>query len=241
MNADEQIAYDYLKHLGFEDVVFEPEGRSKSPDFLVGGALVVEARRLNQNWTAPQRGANQEGLETARHRIFPQVEGLLASLGPRAASGSWYVNIRFRRPVPKWRILAALVRQQLQLFQQSPTQKPTKIPLTDNFRIELVRAGRNYPAFFVLGGFSDLDAGGWLIGELERNLEIAIQEKTRKVSHLRSKYQRFWLVLIDHINSGREQVINVAPRVFEKVILVSPLNHTQAFEVTPTPAPAPHP
>ena len=51
-----------------------------------------------------------------------------------------------------------------------------------------------------MGGRSDLDSGGWVIPELERNLKICIDEKTAKVSAIRGRYSELWLALIDHIN-----------------------------------------
>jgi len=50
MKREEKITEAYLKALGFEDIVFEPEGKSKLPDFRIDGNIAVEVRRLNQNY-----------------------------------------------------------------------------------------------------------------------------------------------------------------------------------------------
>jgi hypothetical protein len=42
MNREEIIAEDYLKSIGFKDVVFEPEGKKKPPDFRIDGNIAVE-------------------------------------------------------------------------------------------------------------------------------------------------------------------------------------------------------
>ena len=38
----------FLRHSGFTDLVFEPDGNIP-PDFVVEGRIAVEVRRLNQN------------------------------------------------------------------------------------------------------------------------------------------------------------------------------------------------
>jgi hypothetical protein len=61
MKPEEKLAAAYLRHLGYVDVVHEPDG-NVTPDFLVDGRIAVEVRRLNQNFHS-KRG--YEGLEIA--------------------------------------------------------------------------------------------------------------------------------------------------------------------------------
>ncbi len=231
MDDSEQIAHDYLKHVGFEDLVFEPEGYKTSPDFLVAGTIAVEVRRLNQNWKSAKPGEKREGLETMRISIFSRMKTLLSSLGLPTESGSWFVLVRFKRPVPEWRKIEAEVREKLTQFRQGQPLASTAVRLSDDFSILLVPTSRPNPFCFVLSGGTDGDSGGWVIPELERNLRLCIEEKTEKMSSIRGKYQKWWLVLIDHINYGSEEVLQIPPHDWDKIILVSPLDHTQAFEV----------
>jgi hypothetical protein len=47
MNASERLALAYLHGLDLGPVEFEPDGNIP-PDFVVGGRIAVEVRRLNQ-------------------------------------------------------------------------------------------------------------------------------------------------------------------------------------------------
>jgi hypothetical protein len=82
-----------------------------------------------------------------------------------------------------------------------------------------------------MGAVSDRDSGGWVTTELERNLQLCIDEKTAKMSAIRTKYAEWWLLLVDHINYGVEDALQVPPHDWDRIILVSPFDHTQAFEV----------
>jgi hypothetical protein len=48
MDQSEQLAKQYLCALGFESIVYEPDGNIP-PDFLADDRVAVEVRRLNQN------------------------------------------------------------------------------------------------------------------------------------------------------------------------------------------------
>ena len=59
MDSSENIVFAYLSHLGFQEVVYEPDG-NVPPDFLLDGRIAVEVRRLNQN---AQTVSGPHGLE----------------------------------------------------------------------------------------------------------------------------------------------------------------------------------
>ena len=224
MDDFETVAYNYFTHLGFKKVVYEPEGKSKPPDFLVDDRIAVEVRRLNQNEVSSQPGMKRRGLEEIADPVWNNIQRLLPSLGPPTGQVSWYVCIKYSRPVPSKRQIEAAVRKHLQAFRGSAIQNPATIRISNNFMLKVFRAGRLYRDYFVMGGRSDYDSGGWVIPELERNLKICIDEKTVKVSGIRTKYPEWWLALIDLINYGREEAIQVPPHDWDKIILINPLN-----------------
>lgn len=76
----------------------------------------------------------------------------------------------------------------------------------------------------------DLDSGGWVIPELERNILLCIEEKRKKVARVRDKYPEWWLVVIDYINYGHQEVLQVE-HDWDKVIVVNPLHPGRAYEV----------
>jgi hypothetical protein len=66
---------------------------------------------------------------------------------------------------------------------------------------------------------------------------ICIEEKTRKVARVRSRYPEWWLALVDTIGYGHHddseradlrRLIQVNDE-WDKIILVSPLDPTQGF------------
>jgi hypothetical protein len=123
-------------------------------------------------------------------------------------------------------------------FMANPNRRPTSFLIGERFKVDLYPASTVLPTFFVVGGYTDDQSGGWLLSEMEENLRICINEKTHKVSSVRSKYPEWWLVLVDHITYGlssndqdmfREQISIV--HGWDKVIVVSASNHTHAFEI----------
>ncbi len=231
MDDSETVASKYLAHLGFKKIDYEPEGMSKPPDFLVDDRIAVEVRRLNQNEASSPPSTKPRGLEEVAIPVWKNIQQLLPSLGPSKGLFSWYVFIRYSRPVPARRQIEGAIRRHLEAFRDSPIQNPATIQIFDNFVIQLFPAGRPYDDYFVMGGRSDDDAGGWVIPELERNLRICIEGKTAKMSGIRTKYPEWWLLLIDHINYGSEEVLHVPPHNWDKIILINPHDHTQAFAV----------
>jgi hypothetical protein len=231
MDHSEKAAEAYLTHLGFTDVVYEPEGKSRPPDFLVGGRIAVEVRRLNQHEAISQPGRKPRGLEEVAIPVSHHIQQLLPSLGPPRAGVSWYIHLKYSRPIPKRRALEDAVRRHLEGFRDGQAQNPTAIRVFPNFTVNIFRAGRLYSDYFVMGGHSDYDSGGWIIPELERNLKICIDEKSMKIVSIRGKYPEWWLALIDLINFGGEEAIHVPPHNWDKIVLINPLDPTKAFEV----------
>jgi hypothetical protein len=234
MDASEVVAHDYLGHRGHESLIYEPDG-NVAPDFLLDGRIAVEVRRLNQN-TATVSGAR--GLEVDAIPQYHRVSNLLRSLGPSGADGSWFVYFKFKRPLEPWDKVKPILRQWLEAFRDGP-KTTTTIRIGVNFSLDLSRASNAHACCFVSGGYSDYDSGGLLMSELQKNLQICIQEKTQKISHVRAKYPKWWLVLIDRIGYRllhESEQTNVRECLrgthdWDKVILVNPSDYTQAFEI----------
>ena len=102
MDDSERLVGDYLKHRGFTNVVFHPDGRNSPPDFLINGRVAVEVRRLNQN---KESASGAHGLEESAISLAAVVRKVLQTMGPPAAGVSWFVFYNFRRPLPRWKDL----------------------------------------------------------------------------------------------------------------------------------------
>lgn len=234
MNDSEELAYKYLEYAGFNSIVYEPDGNS-TPDFLVNGTIAAEVRRLNQNVSTPH---GYQGLEQDRYYLDRKITGLLATFG--ASKGeSWFIHYQFSRPVLDWNILRPKLLKRLKDFRDNiSSHKQTTITIDDCFTIRLIRAGDTYPALFLLGGSDDSDSGGWVLQETQKNVRICIEKKTSQIAAVRHKYNEWWLILADRIGFGIDDCdwdlyrrhLAIA-HDWDKVILLSPLNHRRAFEI----------
>jgi hypothetical protein len=97
MDREEKITEAYLKSLGFKDVVFEPEG-NRTPDFQIDGKIAVEVRRLNQHFFTKDE---VRGLEETRIPLFTLLESSLSEFDSQYKGCSYWVAIKFHRPVEK--------------------------------------------------------------------------------------------------------------------------------------------
>jgi hypothetical protein len=231
MDDSERITQDYLKHLGFTEVAYEPEGKNKPPDFLVEQRIAIEVRRLNQHEARKEPGRKPRGLEELAIPLRNNISAMLPLLGPSKAGVSWFVYFKYCRPIPEQRKLKKEIRRHLEAFRDRAQESSARIQVFPNFTIDLHKASRPHADYFVMAGYSDFDSGGWVISELERNLKICIDENTQKISAIRAKYAEWWLVLIDRINYGEIETIQVPPHTWDKIILVDPRAPAKAFEV----------
>ena len=85
---------------------------------------------------------------------------------------------------------------------------------------------------------TDLNEGGFIVGELITNIQLCIAEKTDKVAPVRAKYPEWELVLVNridnHLDDEDVQEIRThvtVPPIWKKVTVVSWRDHTRSFEV----------
>ena len=110
--------------------------------------------------------------------------------------------------------------------------------LGNGFEIEIFQAGSPRATFYVMATYSDRDAGGWVLAEMQKNLQKCIDEKTEKIAKVRERYAEWWLALADYIGFGLDdfdrrqfsQNVSLAHN-WDKIILVHPTDHTHAFEI----------
>ncbi|MFT8698251.1 hypothetical protein [Acetobacter orientalis] len=242
MDSSEALVETYLKGLGYTDVRYEPDG-NVPPDFLVNGRIAVEVRRLNQNYDDGD-GKGPRGLEEAAIPLWRRIRDYLTDLGPAPASGqSWYVYYRFSRPPPKWKDLKRELDAVLLPFMTNSEPQPFEVRLNagGEFWLKVFQAPSAKPTFFRPAGHSDQQFGGWLIGEIEANLELCITEKTGKVACVRSNYPEWWLILPDQIGYGLDDFeqelfldqASVNAGGFDKIVLLDPRDAKRAFQVYP--------
>lgn len=159
-------------------------------------------------------------------------------MGPPVDNESWFLSFRFSHPVEQWKMLKPKLRKALQSFIDSSPRKETLLDFQKGFEVDIFRASKLHPTFYVMAGYNDNESGGWLLPEMQRNLQIYVSEKTYKIEKMKSKYQEWWLVFSDHIgysldNFDRQQFRDIVSieHDWQKIILINPMDYKEAFEI----------
>ncbi len=235
MDSCEKLVDAHFRHRGFIDVVYEPDGNIP-PDFLVNGNIAIEVRRLNQN---DFTGTEAKGLEVVEIPLWMKVKSLLSRMGPPIHAESWFIHFSFRRPVENWKTLEIKLRNALTGFVASPGKGRHILARGSNFELEvLCRTPKPRGDMFVLAGCADEDSGGWLLAQMELNIIYCIGKKEQSISTVRSKYSEWWLVLVDYIGHGLDDVdkeifktqVSIS-HTWDKILVIDPREHSRWFEI----------
>lgn len=233
MDAAEQCVERFLKWKGYTNVVFEPDGNIP-PDFLINGKVAVEVRRLIQyeSTTGVPKSVSESSIPLDKN-----LKKLLSDLGPPTKQQSWFVYVRFSRPVESWNKLEPRIRSWLEAFRDGPQMVGTSNDFGNGFTMKVFRALK-HQSLFVLAGYSDQDSGGWITAQLDESLKIVIPEKSAKITKYRLKYAEWWLVLTDHIGTGldAEERAKFKDKFsllhdWDKIILVNPADFADSYEI----------
>jgi len=226
MNDSEAQALKYLSSLGFTQVVYEPDGNIP-PDFLVNGRIAVEVSRLNYNYI--DEAGRSQGVENSQFALLRYMRRLLPTFGPPKTGQSWFVRFWFKRPLPPLAKLRGAIQLALTRFCDGQIGDQ-EISITDHFTLFLFPCTIAFSNRFVLGGYVDRDAGGWVISELKKNIQICVKKKTEKITEIRVKYPEWWLILVDHIGFGQMESLDVR-HDWDRVILINPLKPEEGYEI----------
>jgi hypothetical protein len=229
MDASEVVVEKLLTHMGFQSVVYEPDGNIP-PDFLADGRVAVEVRRLNQNHDS---GNGKRGLEETSIPLWRKIETLGHSLGP-AKNESWFLFFRFSRPVKPWKELKTELHAALVAFMAQPTRHNGRLYTDESFELDVIRSSHPLEHYFRMGSSRDRQAGGMIIAEMLANIAYCADEKLQKIANVRSKYPEWWLVLTDYIglvlnSHDKQQLLALAERPvgWDKIVVVSPIDATK--------------
>ncbi len=222
----ESQALRFLHSRGFSRAIYEPDG-NVPPDFLVDGRIAVEVRRMN--YTYIDKTVHTEGVESSQIALMRYMKRLLPAFGAPMTGQSWFVRFWFKRPLPPFATLRRDIKHALASFCDGPITD-RKIPIGDQFNLFLSPCSTARSNRFVLLGYVDRNAGGWLIPDLRNNIQVCIKEKTEKIARMRTRYPEWWLVLVDHISFGQREPLNVK-HDWDKVILINPLKPEEGYEV----------
>lgn len=231
MRREEKRAEEYLKSLNLGEVTFEPHG-NVAPDFEIASTIAVEVRRLNQNY---ENGGKIRGLEEDQIPLIAKIKKLLDRFKEPhkdVEENSWFLHLAIRhRPLDPWQMLSSRLTEFLEFFYLSDRSQ-TSYRLSPNLEVSLIPASKPLQTFYRLGGFSDYDAGGWLISELIRNIALCIEDKSHVLDSL-GGYRERWLLLIDHVGYGHHEEFSIDRHGWDKVILLAPEGQLHAYAPLP--------
>jgi hypothetical protein len=182
MDTSEDLVRQYLESRGFSNIVFEPDGNIP-PDFVIEGRIAIEVRRLNQSL---ESGGKLRGLEETAYPLCGKIESLLKSLGPPRSQPSWFVFHHFSRPIPSWPDLEAkILKCCADVASRTDTASGARLEakLHENFELTFICTSTTHDHLFLMGGSSDYDSGGWVLAEMEKNIQYCIDEKTERSGH----------------------------------------------------------
>ena len=236
MDSTESLAESFLRSLGVATVIYEPDGNIP-PDFFVGDDTAVEVRRLNQLHVDP--AGQIVGLEQADVPLWRNIAKLVSSLDfPTRSQNTYGVFYNFGRPIPSWKTLREELRRELTKFIDGSRLTPHKVVLPCGVRLHIFDWKLDKGSAFKVAGCSDRQSGGFIVGNLQFSLQYSIMEKQAKVAPYRSRYNKWWLVLIDFVSWGtdendRRQLFDGwgIQHDFDKVYVVNPQNLSDFFEV----------
>jgi hypothetical protein len=165
---------------------------------------------------------------------------LLDGFGESAHSVSWWVGYQLSRPLVEPRRLPKIVRRALTAFLAAPPDgsEPVELEPMEGIRLVLTPTAKK-ERVFILASSIDHARGGWLGSILQANIQRCIEEKATKIRGKQSLYDRWWLVLVDHIGYALSELdrevlgdaIAVKPGPFERVLLVDPRDAARALVV----------
>jgi hypothetical protein len=183
MKIEEQIAKTYLEQLGYQNIVFEPDGNIP-PDFLLDGNIAVEVRRFNQYF---QNGGKMEALEKLDYRLVPKITSILSEYEHVQTPHSVFVFIDFERPLKASQSVFNEVRNSLNAYLTNFGQRKT-LAVTDNLTLQMYPVEDRLSSPFMLGGSGDGNSGGFVVANVHAHLPFIIAEKEGKVKQYMYKY-----------------------------------------------------
>lgn len=237
MDKSEEIVEKLLKSMGFQDVIYEPNG-NVTPDFLVDGRVAVEVRQLNKS--VDSGSGNRKGLQETSTPLWQGIEKLGRSFG-NTVDETWFLIIRFSRPIRAWKHLKPNVKKALHNFKEQSTRNNGVIYEGSNFELRVMRSMTPLSHFFNMGMMNDRQAAGFLVADMIDNINYCCSEKAQLTSKYKKLYPEWWLVLTnyflvfpndDEVQILRNRVDDEHHKFWDRIILVDRHNHEKWFELS---------
>jgi len=234
MNKEEKIAENYLMTSGYQNIIFEPDG-NVPPDFSIDRTIAIEVRRLNQHYFNKDK---VNGLENDRIPLFKLLEASLNKFDSQYKGNSYWISIRFSRPIPNGKTAQKAIINSLKHFLNNPCPLPIWIHVTETISLHI---SESYPVEnkvfrFALG--VDRESGGFVLSEFKKNFNYCMKEKSEKIKPYYNNYDSWWLILIDNIAYGFSATdkteiksMIIVNSLWEKIIVLNSQNGHNLLEI----------
>lgn len=233
MNIDEKIAFDFLKSIGMGIPKYEPDGNIP-PDYAFDDKFGIEVRRLNQNCF---EGAENQGIEHVSIRIHKILESCFDSFDAKYVDKTYFVIIKYKRPISEsYKVVKKEINISLQNFLDNPIVYPATFKISNKIFLQFIESKKKYNKLFKLGLKLDFNIGGRLTQLLVENVSFCVAEKSLKIKTYKSKYKKWWLLLVDHIglDMSKEDFDEIdisffSKGIFDKVLIINPSSLKEIF------------
>lgn len=193
MKPEESVVNLFLHQTQTGKIVYEPDGNIP-PDFSIDARIGVEVRRLNQNSII---GGAPEDLDQLAIPLYSAINEVLRSFDPQYRGQSFLVGYDFERPIEPIHETKRILQDYLTRFLENNIPVPVENYVSDNLRIRIHSRLNHIGETFRIAGNMDNDWGGGVIEKYLSNVNLCLSEKSKKIKPYKSKYQEWWLALVD--------------------------------------------
>jgi len=223
MNKDERTVNQFLDSLGYLGIIFEPDG-NHPPDFLIDNRIAVEVRRLNQFYL---NKGKHEPLENLEYSLDPKLLKLFRAFNSHEVPNSAFVLIHYKRPLKPTKALMQEIEHVLSEHVNCIALEKEYV-VAENLYLRFFPHEKREEDVYLFGSKYDRDRGGWVVAEILKSLKYIVEEKTNKVRPYLSRYDEWWLVLVNHVNMDIQRIeghqlkegFNKA-HCFDKIMIIS--------------------
>ena len=235
MKPEEIVAEKYLRRTYGENIIYEPLGGNKPPDFSINDVHAVEVRRLNQQFFD---GEDTEGLENLSSDIYKPFNEVLNKFNSQYLGRSYWVDVEFKRPLTKNMKQTKMDMQSaLETFLQTETPLPCTLEVNEKIKFHIGMIEPIDNRVFLMASESDLD---WLVHDASiiKNIRYCIAQKSLKVNQYKSLYKECWLCLVDQmvleagyrIESIKSAISDLGE--FNKVVIINYAGEFILFDIS---------
>lgn len=183
---DEEKVYNFLKSKGYKNIKYEPDG-NVPPDFLINEKIAVEVTRLNF-----------ENIEWT-YEFIKEVRDIVENFKRENFTNYVLFTVRFNALINERKIKRYIkyIREILCNYDGN-TEKDEVLDNYVEISLKPILDGNKSSKILDPYLFSSSITIGFLVSEAYKKLKKVIIEKGEKKTKINTKYDFWWLILVDH-------------------------------------------